>query len=303
MTHTWIPIFLEATQAENDTANNSLLAYHHDLSDFCETLEHAGKTPETASRSDIENYLLGLDALGLATSTRARRLSAIRQLFRFAFQEGWRQDDPAGQIKGPGASQKIPVDISEAEVEKLLQAARTTGKSTYKRLRNTCMLELLYATGMRVTELVSLPVASARGDPQMILVRGKGGRERMVPLSDPARVALQGWLAARDAQLVENRNASTFLFPNNSKTGHFSRVQFFGLIKQLAAKAALDVGKISPHTIRHAFATHLLANGADLRTIQTLLGHADISTTEIYTHVLDERLKALVFDKHPLAKT
>lgn len=302
MTHSWIPVFLEATQAENDTAENTLLAYHRDLNDFCDTTAKANIGPEIATRSDIEDYLLGLGAAGYARSTRARKLSAIKQLFRFAFQEGWRSDDPAGQIKGPGAQKKIPVIISEADVDKLLDQARKSGKNDYDRTRNTSLMELLYATGMRVSELVSLPVAALRGDPQMILVRGKGGRERMVPLSPPARIATRLWLEKRDTRFAETRKTSAFLYPANSKTGHFSRVQFFTLLKRMAADAGLDAAKISPHTLRHAFATHLLANGADLRTIQTLLGHADISTTEIYTHVLDERLKTLVLEKHPLAK-
>ncbi len=301
MSHAWIPVFLEATQAENDASNNTLLAYDQDLRDFCDTISNAGKSPEKTTRADIEEYLLGLDDQGYAQATRARKLSAIRQLFRFAFQEGWRVDDPAGLIKGFGARKKIPVIISEADVEKLLETTKLTGKSNYDRCRNTCMMELLYATGMRVTEMVSLPVNALRGNPKMILVRGKAGRERMVPISDDARNAANSWLVLRDDRMVEKRKSSVFLFPAASKTGHFSRVQFFTLLKGIAVHAGLDPATISPHTLRHAFATHLLANGADLRVIQTLLGHADISTTEIYTHVLDARLKSLVLEKHPLA--
>ncbi|MCF6304485.1 MAG: tyrosine recombinase [Rhodobacteraceae bacterium] len=303
MTHPWIPVFLEATQAENDTADNTIIAYHKDLEKFCGHLASNNLTAETASRSDIEDYLLGLETAGYATATRARNLSTIKQFYRFAFQEGFRPDDPAGQIKGPGSIKKLPVIISEKDVDKLLKATGNSGKTEFDRCRNICMLELLYASGMRVTELVSLPAASVRGNPEMILVRGKAGRERMVPLSPDARNTTQHWLRLRDAKMNDNRQSSAFLFPNNSKIGHFSRVQFFTLIKQLAVQAGLDPSKISPHTLRHAFATHLLANGADLRSIQMLLGHSDISTTEIYTHVLDERLKTLVLEKHPLAKT
>lgn len=296
-THPWIPVFLEAIQAELDASENTLLAYHRDLIDFCKT----APSLETVTRTDIETYILALDQQGYATATRARRLSSIRQLFRFAFQEGLRVDDPAAQIKGPGAQKHLPKTLTELQVDQLLETSRTFGKTAFERIRTTCLMELLYASGLRVTELVSLPVQAARGDPRMILIRGKGGRERMVPLSDPARKALAIWLITRDKTLKEQAKTSRYLFPANSKTGHLSRVQFFTLVKKLAAAAGLDPTQVSPHSLRHAFATHLLANGADLRAIQTMLGHADIATTEIYTHVLDERLKALVLEKHPLS--
>ncbi|MBL4807243.1 MAG: site-specific tyrosine recombinase XerD [Rhodobacteraceae bacterium] len=302
MSHAWIPVFLEATQAENDTADNTLFAYNHDLTAFCDALTAKGISSTSASRQDIESYLIDLTSEGFAPSTRARKLSSIRQLYRFAFQEGWRSDDPAAQIKGPGAQKKLPVVLSENDVDLILDAAKNEGRTELDRARNTCLLELLYATGLRVTELVSLPVAAVRGTPQMILIRGKGGRERMVPLSPDSQSSIIRWLSLRDAKMDKNRQSSTFLFPNGSKIGHFSRVQFFTLIKRLASNAGLNAADISPHTLRHAFATHLLANGADLRTIQTLLGHADVASTEIYTHVLDERLKELVLEKHPLAK-
>ncbi|MEL6678446.1 MAG: tyrosine-type recombinase/integrase, partial [Pseudomonadota bacterium] len=178
---------------------------------------------------------------------------------------------------------------------------RRTGRTEADRLRNTCLLEVLYATGLRVSELVSLPVAAVRGDPQMILVRGKGGKDRMVPLSADARDALRAWLTVRDTAEEAAAVKSRFLFPSRSKEGHMTRVRFFTLVKEIAVQAGLSPGNISPHALRHAFATHLLANGADLRVIQTLLGHADIATTEIYTHVLEERLKDLVLTAHPLA--
>jgi len=299
--HHWLPIFLEAMQAEQDAAQNTLVAYARDLKDFVGFLDREKRTPENASREDIETYLMGLEAEGLAKSTRARRLSSIRQLFRFAFTEGWRTDDPAAQIRGPKRGKYLPKTLSESDVDGLLKAAQEFGKTPQDRLRNTCLMELLYATGLRVTELVSLPVSATRGDPRMILVRGKGGRERMVPLSPPARDALANWLQARDAALADKHAKSTFLFPSRGKLGHMTRVNFYLLVKNLAARAGLNPSDVSPHTLRHAFATHLLANGADLRSIQMLLGHADIATTEIYTHVLEERLKELVFEKHPLA--
>ncbi|MGR3723451.1 tyrosine recombinase [Abyssibius alkaniclasticus] len=295
----WVGAFLSAIAAEAGAAANTLSAYRHDLEDFS---AHLGATTLAgASRADIEGYLSALTGNGLAPSTRARRLSSIRQFYRFVFQEGWRGDNPAGELRGPGASTLLPKTLSLVEVEALLAAARRYGRSAHERARNTCLFELLYATGMRVSELVALPEAAARGNPAMLLVRGKGGRERMVPLSPPAQAALAEWLVARDAQLAEKHQKSRALFPSRAKAGHFTRVGFFLLLKDVALAAGLNPEKLSPHTLRHAFATHLLANGADLRSIQMLLGHADVSTTEIYTHVLDETLKSLVLTKHPLA--
>ncbi|TVS02891.1 MAG: site-specific tyrosine recombinase XerD [Rhodobacteraceae bacterium] len=302
----WISSFLDASAAETGSARNTLLAYGRDLRDCAAWATDQGLDFTTLARGDIEAYLIHCDAQGLAKSTRARRLSAIRQMFRFAYAEGWRNDDPASRIAGPGKSQKLPVTLSPEEVEALLSAARETGRGASERLRNTCLLELLYATGLRVSELVSLPVAAARGDPRMILVRGKGGKERMVPLSAPARDALAAWLGEWDVQAsalrAKRQPEPRHLFPSKGREGHLSRVGFYLLLKEIALKAGLDPARISPHVLRHAFATHLLAGGADLRAIQTLLGHADVSTTEIYTHVLDERLKALVLEHHPLAK-
>ncbi len=299
MTHPWLPVFLEAMQAEQDAAANTLQAYARDLQDFLGFLMRRSVATEAATRGDIEAYLIELEAAGLAESTRARRLSAIRQLYRFAFLEGWRQDDPAGLISGPKKRRSLPKTLSEDDVDALLDAARRIGKTDADRVRNTCLMELLYATGLRVSELVGLPVAATRGDPRMILVRGKGGKERMVPLSGDARDALADWLAVRDG--VEATAKSPFLFPSRGKKGHLTREAFFLLVKELAVAAGLDPKGISPHVLRHAFATHLLAHGADLRSIQALLGHADVATTEIYTHVLEERLKELVFEHHPLA--
>ena len=299
--HPWLPIFLEAMQAEQDAATNTLNAYGRDLRGFIEFLERKKLTPENAGRADIENFLIELEADGLAKATRARRLSSIRQLYRFAFTEGWRNDDPAAQIRGPKRGRHLPKTLSEADVATLLGTAQTYGKTPLDKIKNACLMEILYATGLRVTELVSLPVTAARGDTRMILVRGKGGRERMVPLSPPAREALANWLLARDADLKEKQTTSPFLFPSRGKKGHVTREAFFLFIKDLALVSGLDPKGISPHTLRHAFATHLLANGADLLSIQMLLGHADVSTTEIYTHVLEERLKELVLTKHPLA--
>ncbi len=292
----WIEPFLEALQAERGAAENTLKSYARDLADF--GVEHEIKS---ANAEDIIHYLASLEAQGLAPATRARRLSSIKQLYAFAFQEGWRKDNPAARIRGPKKRKSLPKTLSEADVTALLEAAAKTGRSPELRARNTCLFQLLYATGLRVTELVSLPIATVLGDPRMILVKGKGGVERMVPLSPPAKAALAEWLPLRAAMLKEKRKSSPHLFPSRAEGKHLSRVQFFRLVSQVAIKAGLDPSTISPHTLRHAFATHLLANGADLRAIQMLLGHADIATTEIYTHVLDERLKTLVLEKHPLA--
>ncbi len=295
----WIDPFLEAIRAERGAARNTRAAYARDLADFARWLTTAGTDLERAARTDIEDYIAHLAAAGSSEATRARRLSAIRQLYRFVLSEGWREDDPAARISGPKLTRKLPTTLSIDDVDRLLAASRDTSKPPAKMMRLICLIEMLYATGMRVSELVALPVAAVRGDPRMILIRGKGGRERMVPLSDPARAALADWVGLRDTD--EQTRRSPFLFPSRGKAGHLTRVAFWQALKALAAKAGLDPEGISPHTIRHAFATHLLANGADLRSIQTLLGHADISTTEIYTHVLDERLRTLVLEKHPLA--
>ncbi|UWQ89409.1 tyrosine recombinase [Rhodobacteraceae bacterium M382] len=301
----WISTFLDAQAAEQGAAQNTLLAYGRDLKDYVGWLERNGHDVATAHRDTVESYLIDCDAQGLSKSTRARRLSAVKQLYRFAFEEGWRTDNPTIQISGPGREKRLPKTLEVIEVDRLLDAARQTGRTQADRLRNTCLMQLLYATGMRVTELVSLPVSSARGDPRMLLVQGKGGKERMVPLSPPARDALAEWLKARD-EIESDRDTkglatSRFLFPSRGKSGYLTRHRFYLLIKELAVAGGVSPDKVTPHTLRHAFATHLLANGADLRAIQTLLGHADIATTEIYTHVLDARLSELVLQHHPLA--
>ena len=300
-----IALWLEALQAERGAAANTLAAYARDLEDL-----EAFAGPDWAEQADravLEAWLADLAARGLGAATRARRLSAARGFFRFSLEEGWRDDDPSARLKGPGKARRLPGTLSEAEVGALLEAARapspdarTTAAARRAALRRTCLVELLYAAGLRVSELGGLPVAAVRGDPRMVLVRGKGGKERMVPLSPPARQALAAWLDARDGDPA--LRASPFLFPSRSAAGHLTRQSLRGMLKDLAAEAGLDPKRLSPHVLRHAFATHLLANGADLRSIQAMLGHADLSTTEIYAHVLDERLRTLVLEKHPLAQ-
>ncbi|MDZ7708873.1 MAG: site-specific tyrosine recombinase XerD [Roseovarius sp.] len=296
-----IDTFLEAQAAELGAARNTLMAYGRDLNDYARWLaaQQGGRDLLAASQGDVEAYLVACDAEGLAQATRARRLSSIRQFYRFAVDEGWRADNPAIRLRGPGRRRSLPKTLSEAEVERLLDAAGAVGRSDTERVRNGALLALLYATGMRVSELVGLPLAAAQGDPEMLLVRGKGGKERLVPLSPPARAALAAWLAVRARD--KTRAASPHLFPSASRAGHLTRHRFYSLIKQIAAHAGIDPDTVTPHRLRHAFATHLLANGADLRVIQTLLGHADLATTEIYTHVLDARLRTLVEAHHPLA--
>ncbi|MFT6674089.1 MAG: integrase/recombinase XerD [Sulfitobacter sp.] len=301
----WISNFLEAQAAELGAATNTLLAYGRDLKDFDVFLARRSQDFTSAMRGDVEEYLVYCDAQGLAKSTRARRLSAIKQLYRFAFEEGLRSDNPAIQIAGPGQDKRLPKILSEAEVDQLLEAARASGRSKADQIRNICLMELLYATGMRVSELVSLPISAARGDPRLLLIMGKGGKERMVPLSPPARTALADWLQERDAQDIlaekHRKPVSRFLFPSRGVSGFLTRHRFYLLIKEFAVAGGVDPSKVTPHTLRHAFATHLLAHGADLRAIQTMLGHADVATTEIYTHVLQERLAELVLEHHPLA--
>lgn len=304
--HRWIEIFIEAKTAEQGLVHNSRKAYFQDLTDFSTFVALRKKNFKTMLQIDIEAYLIQCSALGLAKTTRARRLSAIKQMYRFAYLEGWRSDDPALQISGPGRDKRLPVVLSTDAVDRLLKAAQLYGKSPAEQQRNHCLLQLLYATGMRVTELMSLPVSAVRGDPKIILVRGKGDKERLLPLTPPAREALAGWLKVRDAaeaaDIASGGNDQQYLFPSRGKSKYLTRQWFFGLIRKLAVAAGLEPKTVTPHTLRHAFATHLLANGADLRAIQTLLGHADIGTTEIYTHVLNAQLKSLVVKHHPLSR-
>lgn len=304
-----ISAFLEAQAAEVGSARNTLLAYGRDLNDLSGWLAHRGLTLAELTREIVEDYLTHCDAQGLSRATRARRLSSIRQFTRFSLDEGWREDDPAIRISGPGRAQRLPKTLDRAEIDALLAAAPQMGRGDTERARNICLIELLYATGMRVSELVGLPVMACRGDPAVLMIRGKGGKDRMVPLTAPARRALAAWLrlrddAARDSalgKLVAGRGAR-WLFPAPGAAGHMPRQSFGRLLNDMAVAAGVDPARVTPHVIRHAFATHLLEGGADLRAIQTLLGHADLGTTEIYTHVMDQRMRDLVLHHHPLAQ-
>ena len=301
-----VALFLETKAAEAGAAENTLAAYARDLKQASFWCANRSETLRNLSRADIEAYLVVLSSEGLSSATRARRLSAIKQFFQFCVEEGWRKDNPSLQIRGGSKKKKLPKTLSLEEVDRLLDVAMHSGKNEAERLRDSCLMQLLYATGMRVSELMALPVAATRGNPAMILVKGKGSKERLVPLSTPARDALAKWIVKRDQKdelsVKSGNGPSAYLFPSSGQLGHLTRHWFYGKIKVWATTAGIDPSKISPHTIRHAFASHLLANGADLRIIQTLLGHADVATTEIYTHVLDEKLQSLVEDHHPLAK-
>jgi integrase/recombinase XerD len=297
-------LFLDMVAAERGGAANTLAAYRRDLDDLAEFLAGRHRNVATAATADLRAYLAALAGRGFAASSVARRLSAIRQFYRFLYAEGYRQDDPAAIIDGPKRGRPLPKVLSVAEVDRLIAAARTAAETPrlpperLRALRLTCLIELLYATGMRISELVALPAAAARHDERMLVVRGKGGKERLVPLNGAAKAAMRAYLAG----VAESRagDRSKWLFASPGEAGHLSRQHAGRELKELAAAAGLPADRVSPHVLRHAFASHLLANGADLRVVQTLLGHADISTTQIYTHVLDERLKSLVRDLHPL---
>jgi integrase/recombinase XerD len=307
----WLEAFLEMQAAERGAAQNTVTAYRSDLQHFLGYLAGRGKTPISAASADIAAYQRQLTRAGMAASTRARRLSAVRQLCKFLAAEGAISEDPAQRVAGPKRGRPLPKTLSVLEVDRLIEAAGRTsensaGRERLRALRLQALLEVLYATGLRVSELVSLPRAVLDGDGRVLIVRGKGGRERMVPLTAAARAALDRYLdaeaqAAGAVRAMPSSPKSRFLFASRGAEGHLTRQRLAQDLKALAELAGLDPRRVSPHVLRHAFASHLLDRGADLRSVQQLLGHADISTTQIYTHVLEERLKKLVFDHHPLA--
>ena len=290
--------------AERGASKNTYDAYHRDLSRYLEFVGNAGQDGETASPETVRGFLADLAADGLAARTQARKLSAVRQFHGFLLLEGYRADDPTSTVDAPRLGRPLPKVLQFEEVGALLAAAAEV--EGWRGARMSALLEILYATGLRVSELVGLRLSSLSRDGRIVTVRGKGGKERIVPLSPDARTLLQEWLVLRDAAeegaRTKGQAASRFLFPTQSKAGHMTRHRFYLLIKEIAVVAGISPAKVSPHKLRHAFATHLLANGADLRAIQTLLGHADVATTEIYTHVLEKRLADLVLNHHPMAK-
>ncbi len=293
-----IETFLEGLAAERGAAQNTLVAYGKDIDGFRNFI---ARPLREATAEDIRRYLDYLYRGQFAASTAARKLSSLKQFYKFLFGEGHRQDDPAVHIQGPTRMRPLPKILSEDEVDRLLAAAIRAAKTKpdIRNLRLVAFLEILYASGLRVTELVSLPKSAVAGERQMLFIKGKGGRERLAPLNDSARQAIAGYLEAlkTDAKFWESK----WLFPSRSGAGHLTRIRVFQLLKALAVQAGIEPRKISAHVLRHAFATHLLNRGADLRAVQKMLGHADISTTQIYTHILDERLKELVREKHPLS--
>jgi integrase/recombinase XerD len=306
-------LFLDMLAAEQGAGPNTLDAYRRDLTDFSEFLGRGGHTFADAETQTLRDYLADLDTRGFKSTSVARRLSAMRHLYRFLLNERIRTEDPAAILSGPKRGRGLPKVLSIADVDRMLRRAKELSEaeeaSPSKRLRALrlyCLLEVLYATGLRVSELVALPRTAAKRDARMIVVRGKGNKERLVPLNEASRQAMANYLAATEAAKTEKKKdslaASKWLFPSFGESGHLTRQHFARDLKELAVASGLQARLVSPHVLRHAFASHLLHNGADLRIVQTQLGHTDISTTQIYTHVVEERLKSLVRDLHPLAE-
>ena len=295
--------FLDMLAAERGAARNTLDAYERDLEDYLGFL--GSRLPGEASADDVRAWLGELAARGLKASSAARRLSAVRQFHRFLYVEGLATGDPTAAIQGPRQGRPLPKTMAVHDVDRLIEAARQAAEAEglapaarLKALRMRCLVELLYATGLRVSELIALPIAAATTRDRFLVIRGKGGKDRLVPLNEPARQAGRYYLAALQAS---GADCERWLFPSDGESGHLTRQAFGRELKVLAAAAGLSPAALSPHVLRHAFASHLLQNGADLRVVQELLGHADIATTQIYTHVLDDRLKSMVRDLHPLA--
>ena len=294
-----VEAFLEMMAVERDASPHTLSAYGRDLADAEIWLSDAGGLMG-ASQEAVEAWFADLSRRGLSAATAARRRSSVRQFYRFALGEGWRPDDPSRRIDAPKQGRSLPKTLSRDEIEALLAAA-SLGDSAAG-LRLVALVEMAYASGLRVSELLALKVEAVRRDPAYLIVRGKGGKERLAPLNAAAREAIKAWLTARDAARKPNTPDSAWLFPSHGKTGYLTPRRFAQLLDQAALAANIDPARVSPHVLRHAFATHLLEGGADLRVVQTLLGHADISTTQIYTHVATDGLSQVVHSKHPLAK-
>ena len=296
----WAEAFLEMMAVERAAARNTLTAYGRDLEDASGFLAGLGRDLATASAEDVEAYFAHLGGRGLSASTAARRRAAIPQFYRFVLGEGWRADDPSRRVDAPRKGRPLPKVLSREEVAALIAAAGA--RDGAQGLRLNCMIELIYASGLRVSELLALPLAAVARDPAYLMVRGKGGRERLAPLNDAARTALKAYLGVRDALAPKGHKANLWLFPSRGAGGRLTARRFAQLLDEAAVQAGIDPDRVSPHVLRHAFATHLLEGGADLRVVQTLLGHADISTTQIYTHVAEDRLREVVQTKHPLAR-
>ncbi|WP_114943354.1 site-specific tyrosine recombinase XerD [Microvirga calopogonii] len=299
-------LFLDMLAAERGASKNTLDAYRRDLDDYLAYLKEAGGQPDNATSAVVRGFMASLEERGLKASSAARRLSAVRQFHKFLYVEGYAPADPTAAVSAPKRGRALPKVLSVAEVDRLLRVAyegvghpQATPADRLRAARMACLLELLYATGLRVSELIALPSSAARTRDRFLVVRGKGAKERLVPLTEAARDAARAYLALMEEQ---KKAVGPWLFPADSESGHLTRQAFARDLKAVAGAAGLRADKVSPHVLRHAFASHLLQNGADLRVVQELLGHSDISTTQIYTHVLDERLKSMVRDLHPLAE-
>ncbi|MBC7166023.1 site-specific tyrosine recombinase XerD [Phenylobacterium sp.] len=296
----WVEAFLEMMAVERAAARNTLTAYGKDLADAQAFLAGRGAGLADAAAEDVEAYFAALADRGLAASTAARRRASVRQFYRFVLGEGWRKDDPSRRVDAPKKGRPLPKILSREEVDRLIAAAGA--RDGAQGLRLGCMVELIYASGLRVSELTALPLAALARDPAYLIVKGKGGKERLVPLNAPARAAVKAYLEVRKAFLPKGDAANPWLFPSRGKGGRLTPRRFVQLLDEAAADAGIDPARVSPHVLRHAFATHLLEGGADLRVVQTLLGHADIATTQVYTHLAGERLREVVATKHPLGR-
>ena len=296
----WEDAFLEMMAAERASAANTLTAYGKDLADAAAFLSGRGRDLKTAAAEDIEAWFQDLSDRGLSPATASRRRAAIRQFYRFVLSEGWRTDDPSRRVDAPRSGRPLPKVLSRTEVEALIAAA--AAKDGAQGLRLACMIELIYAAGLRISELVALPLGDLARDPAYLIVKGKGGKERLAPLNAAARQAVIAYLPVRPGFLPAGAKANPWLFPSRGGGGRLTPRRFAQLLQEAAVLAGVDPEKVSPHVLRHAFATHLLEGGADLRVVQTLLGHSDIATTQIYTHVAQDRLREVVETKHPLAR-
>jgi integrase/recombinase XerD len=296
----WAEAFLEMMSVERAAAKNTLTAYARDLVDATAFLKGRGHDLSSAEAADIEAYFVALGLRGLSPATAARRRAAVRQFYRFVLGEGWRADDPSRRVEAPRQGRPLPKVLSRDEVERLIAAA--AARDGGQGVRLACLIEVIYASGLRVSEVTSLPLAALARDPAYLIVKGKGGKERLAPLNPAARTAVKAWLEVRKTFVPKGDAANPWLFPSRGKGGRLTPRRFAQLLDEAACDAGVDPAKVSPHVLRHAFATHLLEGGADLRVVQTLLGHADIATTQIYTHVAGERLREVVATKHPLGR-
>lgn len=294
-----IEAFLEMMAVERDASPHTLSAYNRDLTDAETALSDAGGLMK-ADAEAVEGWFADLSRRGLSAATAARRRSAARQFYRFALAEGWRTDDPSRRLDAPKQGRSLPKVLSRDEIDRLLAAS--AARDAAAGLRLVALVEMAYASGLRVSELLGLKVEAVRRDPAYLIVRGKGGKERLAPLNTAAREAIKAWLVARDAKRKSEEPDSPWLFPSSGRSGHLTPRRFAQLLDEAAVTAGIDPSRVSPHVLRHAFATHLLEGGADLRVVQTLLGHADIATTQIYTHVATDRLAQVVQQNHPLAR-